>query len=120
MNLRDEGLGAVVRDLISQVVCPQCGEHFQIADVEVIGHEDSVWFLKASCKTCHGVGLTVALISSEAIELGTSGLGKAPKREARQSSAVNSEDLLEMHHFLKDFDGDFARLFAENNGGEPS
>ncbi|MFH0942330.1 MAG: hypothetical protein V1823_04855 [Chloroflexota bacterium] len=117
MNLGDEGLGEGVKDLMMQVACQHCGERFETPDIKVISHEENVWFLKASCQSCRKASLTVAFIG-EVAQPRISGLARAEKRKFKHYPVASSDDLLDMHRFLKDFDGDFARLFGEKSGGD--
>lgn len=116
MNLGDEGPGEVVRGLMTQVECRHCGGRFETPDIKVISHQKNVWFLKASCRRCQKASLTVAFIG-EIVQPGASDLGKTEKKRFKHYPVTSGDDLLDMHRFLRGFDGDFAHLFGEKNGG---
>ncbi|MFA5317009.1 MAG: hypothetical protein WC369_06285 [Dehalococcoidales bacterium] len=116
MNPGDEGLGEVVKDLMTRVRCHHCGEHFQTPDIKVIGHDDNMWFLKVSCQACSKVSLTVVFVS-ELAQPQISEIAGVEEIKFRQYPVASGDDLLDMHSFLKDFDGDFTRIFSEDNGG---
>jgi len=63
------------------------------------------------------VSLTVAFIGSDTEvrkPRRTSDLNVAEKRKFKRHPALSGDDLLDMHRFLKDFDGDFGRLFDKD------
>lgn len=108
----------MVKDLMTQVACSGCGERFQSQDIKIIAHADDVWFLKADCPGCHAVSLTVAFIDARAVPARPSDLGAIEKRKFKRYPALTGDELLEMHHFLKDFGGDFGRIFGQESAGE--
>lgn len=106
-----------VRELMTTVKCPSCGERYLFENINVLGHQDELWFVSVLCVICENQGFVAAVIKdSEDGEVTVEGY------EARQDSGaigetVNSDDLLDMHDFLKGFDGDFISLFDRDSDG---
>ncbi|HJW87851.1 MAG TPA: hypothetical protein VJ565_00045 [Dehalococcoidia bacterium] len=102
---------SLVKRLMATLKCGVCSQRYESDNVRVLGHRDELWFLSVFCPGCHSQGLVAAVIKE----------GKAPEvitdltpEELEQFSrevSVGSNDLLDLHNFLRDFDGDFQRLF---------
>lgn len=116
----------VVRRLMAAVKCTVCGSPYASDRIKILGHRDELWFLAVTCGRCHTQALVAALLKdadgSSATLTRISVPGKAfPVEEASPgpepvalSLPVTADDVLEMHRFLQDFDGDFTRLFGSS------
>lgn len=103
---------SVVKKVMTAVKCTACGEHFKADDVDVLARVAGLWFLKVSCSSCHNQSLATAM--EEDIVSQVSDLTEAEWDKFEGAGAVTGEYLLLMHNFLRDFEGDFARLFQES------
>ncbi len=99
----EEGL---IRRLMSSIKCSACGQHYNSYDIDVLGHNDDIWFLRIRCDACQTQSLLAAIIKDTSARL-------ASQLTGRKSEAVSASDLLEMHEFLDTFDGDFKALFEK-------
>ncbi len=116
----------IVKRLMAAVKCTVCGSPYESDRIKVLGHRDELWFLTVTCGRCHTQGLVAALLKdgdgSSATLTRISVPGKAlPIEEltpttgvAIPAEPVTADDVLEMHQFLQDFDGNFARLFGNS------
>lgn len=99
---------------MSAMKCSVCGELYQSDDVDVLGHRDNLWFLSIQCHSCHSQGLVAAVIKEEGKIPGIiTDLSKAESSKREHDPPVSSDDVLDMHSFLSDFDGDWKRLFGD-------
>jgi hypothetical protein len=98
-----------VKKLISSLRCGSCGQSYREAGIDVIKHQEDVWFLKVLCPACHA-GSLVAAIIKDAGRLAVTDLTAAELEKFREAGAVDENDLLEMHAFLRDFKGDLTGL----------
>ena len=98
----EEGL---IRRLMATVKCSSCGQHLAPGDIDVLEHSEDVWFLRVVCSSCHTQGLIAAIIQKEKMEE-----NEAMLDEATFTEVVGVDDVLDMHNFLDDFDGDFSCL----------
>jgi len=98
--------------LISSIPCSSCGKYFEASDVEILESQEDICLVYAVCNACHVASYIVILASHKKTAMYAE---LFPQREAKPgtSGAVTEEDLLEMHRFLKDFDGDLAALLRE-------
>lgn len=101
----------IVKRLMTSVKCNNCGRNYHMRDIKVIGNHEEIWFLQVYCPSCHGRYLITAVIDQEKkLEL-VSDLTEFEFSKFKNSMALNADDVLDMHAFLKEFDGDFSRLF---------
>ena len=91
--------------------CGICGQHFEIDNIKVLGYKDDVWFLNVFCPACHTQALVVATIKEGRPPEIVTDLTKAELAKFAQASPVSADDVLNLHGFLDNFEGDFVKLF---------
>lgn len=113
--------------------CVVCHREYEIGDITSLQRKPGVWTLMVECEQCHSRNYLAAVTPDgdpEAAMLEVRSLTQQAIREIgltreRQSNEilpeapdsgepVTSKDVLEMHEFLQEFDGDFARLFRSS------
>lgn len=102
--------------------CSVCHRSFMEDDVEVVSRKEDVWMMVVQCRDCHARSLVAAMVgevsaTSPMNQLLDLALSEASFEEIAEGPAaeingerVTVDDVLEMHEFLDDFDGDFRRL----------
>jgi len=98
-----------IKKLLSNMKCGVCGQHYEPANIKVLEHREDLWFLSVYCPGCKSQGLVAAVIRE----------GKAPEivteltevEKSKLATPIESDDVIDMHTFLKDFSGDFSSLF---------
>jgi hypothetical protein len=109
-SLMEENL---IKRLIASIKCGSCGQHYEEDNIEVIEHSEELWFLRVFCSYCHATSLVAAIIrENEKAEVITD-LTEAELVKFKDRDEVSGDDVISMHNFLKDFDGDFPRLFQQ-------
>lgn len=103
----------LIKKLISTVKCNVCGEHYEINNIEIMGHQDDTWYLNVFCPTCDRESFVAAIIKKEKAQEIITDLTEEEFIASAQDDLINSNDLLYLHSFLKDFDGDFSKLFSQ-------
>jgi len=102
-----------IKKLVTSMKCSSCGEFYKAADVDVIGHRDDLWFLRVACSACQAQYLVAAVVKQERRKSVTvTDLAGSERVRFRKITPINGNDVLDMHRFLKDFDGDFTSLFT--------
>ena len=103
----------LIKRLMASIKCSVCGQHYEVDNINVLGHSQDLWFLRALCSACHAQCLVAAVIKeSEALEVVTD-LTEAELDRFRNAGMLTTDDVLDMHNFLKNFNGDFARLLSQ-------
>ena len=101
----------LIKKLIASLKCGSCGQNYEEDNIDVIEHSEELWFLRVSCSSCHTKSLVAAIIREEKISEVVTDLTEAELRKFKNAGVVGADEMLDMHNFLKDFDGDFPRLF---------
>ena len=70
-------------------------------------------FLKTICSGCHTRCLVAAIIKEGRAPEVITDLTRAELDKFKDVDGVRADDVLDMRNFLKDFDGDFPRLFRQ-------
>lgn len=96
MNHND--LFNLLRTVHRNVRCPQCGRQYAFSDINIRGIVDSVCFLELHC-TDHMPLVATVMIDN--------------KKPASEASPIQSDDVIETHRMLKDFDGGFKEIFEK-------
>jgi hypothetical protein len=96
--------------------CVTCNRPFDADSITILGHQENLWFLMLVCRECNSHGLVAALMKDNE----TSVVTDLTPEEAEKLTAgipVSADDVLGIHEFLRDFDGDFSRLFRPSRDG---
>ena len=103
----------LVRKLMALIRCGPCRQHYEPINIDVLAHREDTWLLRAQCSFCHTRSLVVAVIKEERKPKSVTDLTRAEILRFHASSLVGEDDVLDMHRFLREFNGDFAALFGE-------
>ena len=123
----DEGREQRIKQLILSAVtrCSECRRRYHLDDFAVIGHRDHLWMVSVVCEGCRSQGFITAIVEDpQHLGGGVPDAQVARRRRPRlseltaaeaarlaDSSPVDTLDVLDMHEFLADFDGDCKPLF---------
>ena len=106
----EEGL---IKRLMASVKCDVCGQRYEVDNINILGHHEDLWFLSVLCPACHARCLVAAVIKQGRVPEVTTDLTKVELDRFRNVGRVSADEVLDMHNFLKGFDGDLSRLFSQ-------
>ncbi len=109
--MNEEGF---IKKLMASMKCGACGQRYEVDNIDVLGYEGDSWFLRASCPACRAQHLVAAVIKEEKVPEVVTDLTEAELDKFRNAGALTADEVLDMHNFLKDFDGDFSQLFSQS------
>ena len=107
-----------IKKLLSNMKCGVCGQRYEPTNINVLGHREDLWFLSVFCPSCKSQGLVAAVIKEGKLPEVVTDLTEAEQKQF--SRTVSSDDIIDIHAFLKGFDGDFSSLFSKKREGEAS
>ena len=108
--MMEEGL---IKRLMTSLKCDSCGQHYEAYNIEILGHREDMWFLRVFCSVCHTQCLVAAVVKESKAPVVISDLSEVELEKFKSAGVINDDDILNMHDFLKDFDGNFFQLFAQ-------
>lgn len=110
--------------------CVVCHREYEVSDISSVQRKPGVWTLMVECEQCRSRNYIAAVTQDgnpeeamfEVRSLTERALQDVPTTSTESEDAtetppqgatevVSASDVLEMHEFLKDFDGNFERLF---------
>ena len=105
----------LIQKLLSSVKCNQCGQHYESDNIDIIEHKDNTWFLSVYCPVCQKQSFVIAVVRiSKEVEAATD-LTEAELEKFKDSGHITVDYMLDLHNFMKDFSGDFSKLFNSTN-----
>ena len=102
----------IIRQLLTSIKCGVCGQGFEFANVNVLGQQDDVLFIQVVCASCYTQCLVAVMMGENQKIKSISDLTDKEFDKFSNFGPLSSDEELDMHDFLKDFDGDFTRLFS--------
>jgi len=103
----------LIKKLMASIKCGVCGQHYEVDNIEVLGHEENLWFLRVWCVACRTQYLAAAVIKEGRAPEVITDLTETELDKFRNMGGPTADEVLDMHNFLKDFDGDFSHLFNQ-------
>jgi hypothetical protein len=103
----------VLRQRVGSHRCPQCRQSFRQDLVRVAARHDDLWVVSVRCPACRRQQVYYISLS-DLIDRSEPSRDPSPDELERFEllPPVGSDELLDMHEFLRGFDGDFKRLFS--------
>jgi len=103
-----------VRQLLENVKCVVCSNEYEEADVAIMGQQEDVWMLMVSCRHCATQGIILAMVKEEEHVEVLTDLTPEELERVKDLPAISTDDVLDAYRFLRNFDGDFEKLFEED------
>jgi hypothetical protein len=119
---REERIKRLILAAVSR--CSACRRRYELANFAVIGHRDHLWMVTVICDRCHNQGFITAVIEGHDLDgpgaqrQPISELTPAERARLANTQPIATDDLLDLHLFLDEFDGDFAALFVKGEARE--
>jgi hypothetical protein len=98
--------------------CTVCHHAFAPEEIHVISRRPDMWMMVVECGECHARNFVAAVLNDGDPEEAQVALRRLSQGEPQTEPEpigplVGVDDVLEMHDFLREFDGDFLRLFRD-------
>ncbi len=103
----------LIKRFMTSIKCSVCQQRYEIDNVKVLGHQEDLWFLSVFCPACQTQCLVAAVIKEGKMPKVTTDLTEAELDKFMKMDRLTADEVLDMHSFLKDFDGDFFQLFNQ-------
>lgn len=103
---------AFIRQLVAALQCVSCGEKYSHNDIYVLGHHEDMWVSAVVCTRCGTQGLVFATLR-EGDKFEPAKLEIEELAALQQLPPLSVNDVLDMHAFLKSFEGDVHDLFRQ-------
>lgn len=110
----------LIKYLITSLQCANCGQHYSLNDVHILGHRNDVWLSRVTCSHCNTQGFILLAVREKDASPEIIADVTAEEWAAFQERApVSADDVLDVHNFLEQFDGDFISLWSKEGSSSP-
>jgi len=100
----------ILRHLVASIPCAVCQHHYEADDVRIVDRRNDIWIVAVRCNHCGSKGLVLAMVREERTEV-VSDLTPEEWTRFQEMPQIDADDVLDVHEFLKDFEGDLVSLF---------
>ncbi len=104
-----------LRTQLEGFACGACGRSYRTGRISVLAQRDDLFFVDLSCRSCGAEAVAIVTIhvdDDESTQVDAGDLPLAEPDAMQPAPPVDADDVLVMHEFLADFDGDFRALFG--------
>ena len=99
--------------LVTQLRCLECGHPYDPTDFTVVHRRQDMWVLGTRCRHCENTCHVVIFMNQDAGPEPVVDLTPEEMDLAAEWPPITADDVLNMHDFLQEFDGDFVEFFAD-------
>ncbi len=103
----------LIKRFMTSIKCSVCGQRYEVDNVKVLDHQEDLWFLNVFCSACQTQCLVAAVVKEGKAPKVTTDLTEAEWDKFKKMDKLTADEVLDMHSFLKGFDGDFSQLFSQ-------
>ena len=96
---------------MASIECSDCGQCYEEDNIDVLGNHEDLWFMSVYCMSCRTQYLIAVVVTEEKVTEVISDLTEAELNKSVSMARLTADEVLDMHSFLKEFDGDFVGLF---------
>lgn len=113
-----------VVEIAAHTQCAVCKTPYGRQGVRVLGQRGDSWIIAVTCTHCEAEGLMIATVDKEERDIVSVDQETGAKPQImydvtyeewlafQECPPISHDDVLDAHMFLRDFDGDFKRLFG--------
>ncbi len=111
-------LQELIKSIKSLMRCPSCGASYRASSIQLLEEMDVACLIHLECSQCGMPVLATIIAKTEKIDQSRfiTNFGEQeinlPKEEKVSSSSIDVDDVINMHEFLKNFDGDFESIVS--------
>lgn len=104
---------ALIRQIAARVRCAVCGHHFGTSDIQIVGHREQIWAMRANCRECRTQALLLAVVEENSARPVYTDLAPTEWQRFKDGPPISVDDVIEMHQFIQTYDGDFSEILED-------
>jgi len=113
-------LKEILKNIKEKITCSKCECNFSSDDIYVLGAFGEKCVFMVSCRECETQMLVTATINENNMpslgdleKITDISTNKKVQKNSMSDHGISCDDVLEVHTFLKDFDGNFKNLMKD-------
>jgi uncharacterized Zn finger protein len=107
-------LQELIKNIQAMMRCPSCGSSYNENHIHFLGQLDMAALIQLDCQSC-GLPVMATIVVSDKQQPATAAkvMSDVSTEELRENDRepVSADHVVDTHQFLKDFDGNFEKLF---------
>lgn len=103
----------LLKNLQNVMRCPACGALYTVDEMQFMGSQDGYFLLSMTCSKC-SLPVWVNFFAGTAQNAPLTDL-TVYDLELSQRESIQTNEVIEFHQFLSNFDGDFKKVLKLNN-----
>jgi hypothetical protein len=105
------GQERLLKELVSTFRCPVCRRTFEGEHVRVAARHEDLWVVSVRCRLCRNQQVFWVAVKDLRAESILRDVSEDEEEQFAAMSPVTGDDVLDMHQFLRTFNGNFQDLF---------
>lgn len=111
------GQERMLKELISTFRCQVCRRVYDREQVRIAARHEQLWIVSVRCGRCRKQQVFCVGLKENGGETLLRDVSEAEEEQFRDMAPVSADEVLDMHEFLGNFDGNFKRLFESRSAG---
>lgn len=105
-------LQELIKNIQAMMRCPSCGATYESDHIHFLGQLDMAALIQLDCQSC-GLPVMATIIVSERNQPQAKLMSDISREDLKHGSKdpVNADTVVDVHQFLKAFDGNFEEIF---------
>ena len=105
-------LQELIKNIRTMMRCPSCGANYESDNIHFLGQLDMAALIQLDCQGC-GLPVMATIVVSDKNQPQAKVLSDLGQEDLSSPSKdpVSTDHVVDMHSFLKEFDGNFEKLF---------
>ena len=108
-------LEGIIKRLVASIKCGVCQNNYEEDNISILGQRQDLWYLRVFCSACHTHALMAVVVREDNDDEVVTDLTDAELDRFKTEEAVTEDDVIEVHKFLRDFDGDVSQLLGRES-----
>lgn len=108
----------LIQYLVTRIHCVVCQTGYRLRDIHILAHQGERWLMAVECPECRALGLVFAVVQEGEPQPVVTELTPEEQGRFQEMPPLDADEILDVHQFLRDFDGDLARLFRGQTPAE--
>lgn len=107
-------LQELIKNIQSMMRCPSCGSSYGADTIHFLGQLDMAALIQLDCGQCGLPVMATIIVSDKNQATQTKLLSDMSSDDLKHASKdpISTDNVVDVHRFLKEFDGDFEQLFS--------
>ncbi len=102
----------LILQLLTRLKCLACGQPYELRDFTLVDRKTDMWVLNSQCRHCGNPAHVIVVMSPVEKLQSVTDLTPEESKDSAERPPISADDVLDIHAFMQEFDGDFETLFT--------